>query len=87
MADRRRGRRALPPVGGSDGRDLAEDLERLPACRGRAHRREFGRAKADVLARAEPAGERTLRRLLPLLVVIAGLVGVWLGASIFASIS
>jgi hypothetical protein len=29
----------------------------------------------------------TLRRLLPLLVVIAGLVGVWLGAAIFASIS
>jgi hypothetical protein len=29
----------------------------------------------------------TLRRLLPLLVVTAGLVGVWLGASIFASIS
>jgi hypothetical protein len=29
----------------------------------------------------------TMRRVLPLLVVIAGLVGVWLGASIFASIS
>ena len=29
----------------------------------------------------------TPRRFLPLLVVIAGLVGVWLGASIFASIS
>jgi len=29
----------------------------------------------------------TLRRLLPLLIVIAGLVGVWLGASIFGSIS
>jgi hypothetical protein len=29
----------------------------------------------------------TLRRWLPLLVVIAGLAGVWLGASIFASIS
>jgi hypothetical protein len=29
----------------------------------------------------------TMWRVLPLLVVIAGLVGVWLGASIFASIS
>jgi hypothetical protein len=30
---------------------------------------------------------RTLRRSLPLLLVIAGLAGVWLGAAIFASIS
>jgi hypothetical protein len=29
----------------------------------------------------------TMRRFLPVLVLIAGLVGVWLGASIFASIS
>ncbi len=29
----------------------------------------------------------TLRRLLPLLIVIAGLVGVWLGATNFGSIS
>jgi hypothetical protein len=28
-----------------------------------------------------------LNRLLPLLIIAAGLVGIWLGASIFASIS
>ena len=61
-----------------------EDLERLSRLHatGELTDAEFGRAKAEVLGRAEPGPvSETLRRLLPLLVVIAGLVGVWLGAS------